>query len=202
MTVVQGKPPAEVHALVVSRLGPPTRTIGSGLQIEQWDVDGGVLTFHPLTGPTFDKGGRRTWLMRTSNPAAECLLGRYEMVTLAEAPHGTGYWLGNVSLTADGQYTYTDSEQNREHRAGQRSNFFLLHPKGSFEVIYLSGVTPETRLEEVPDGTAIATVRFVAQDRRSGTAHRIVASPTRRLLAFEGKAMSFRMYKGWVNYWR
>jgi hypothetical protein len=78
----------------------------------------------------------------------------------------------------------------------------MRHPEGSLEITYLSGVTRETRLEEVPDGTAIASVRFVAQEGRSGAAYRIVASRTARSLAFEGEAMPFRMHKPWVNYWR
>jgi hypothetical protein len=81
---VQGKGPEEVRALIVRRFGPPAREVGSGLQIEQWDVDGGTLTFHPLQGPSFNKSGVLTRLIRTTNPAALCLFGSYEMDTEPE----------------------------------------------------------------------------------------------------------------------
>jgi len=61
---------------------------------------------------------------------------------------------------------------------------------------------PKTRLEDLPDGTAIATVAFVGQDGRSSNAYRLVAYRTSMSLAFEAEAMSFRLSRGWVNYWR
>jgi hypothetical protein len=199
---LQGRGPAKVRALIIEKFGPPAREVGSGLRIEQWDVDGGVLTFHPLTGPTFDNGGVCTRLIRTTNLVAQCLFGSYEMVTLPEGPHGMSYWLGSVSLSSDSHYEYTDGRQNPENRAGQRDNFFMLNPAGSTKVRYASDVTPRTRLEDLPDRSTVATVTFVARNRRAGKSYRIVAYRCAMALAFEGEAMSFQMDRGWVNYWR
>jgi hypothetical protein len=199
---IQGKKPDEVRALIIRRFGPPAREVGSGFQIEQWDVDGGVLTFHPLTGPTFSKGGVQTRLIRTTNRAELCLFGSYEMTTLPEGPNGMEYWLGDVSLATDSRYRFTDSGNNLDHRDGQRDNFFMLHPHGSAQVNYASGVSPKTRLEDLPDGSLVATVRFTAPDRRSSAVYRIVAYRTSMSLVFEGEALPFRMEKEWVNYWR
>src|SRR4051812_974958 len=79
--LLEGKDASQVRALIVRQFGPPAREIGSGFQIEQWDVDGGVLTFHSLLGPTFQKQGVFTRLIRTHNPTSVCLFGNYEMVT-------------------------------------------------------------------------------------------------------------------------
>ena len=176
---IQGQQPEEVRALIVARFGPPARDLGSGLRIDQWDVDGGALTFHPVEGVTFEKRGERTRLIRTTNLAASCLFGNYEMVTLPAGRREMSYWLGNVSLVADSRYRYTDSRQSLDHRAEQRENFFILHPNGSAQITYAAGVTPATRLEDLPDGTAVATVTFVGQDGRSSSVYRIVAYPLR-----------------------
>jgi len=198
---IQGKQPEEVRALIVARFGPP-RDLGSGLRIEQWDVDGGALIFHPIEGVTFEKRGKRTRLIRTTNLAASCLFGDYEMVTLPAGRHGMTYWLGNVSLLANSRYKYADSRQNLDHRAEQGENFFIRHPIGSAQITYAAGVTPETRLEDLPDGAAVATVTFVGHDGRASNAYRVVAYRTSMSLAFAAEAMSFRLRKGWVNYWR
>jgi len=112
---VQGKKPDEVRALIVGRLGQPTRDIGSGISIDQWDVAGGQLTFHPGTGPTFKKDGKIRWLIRTTNPAATCLFGSYQMTTIPDpANHGNCFWTGDLSLRADGKYQYTKKVLNNE----------------------------------------------------------------------------------------
>jgi hypothetical protein len=198
---VQGKDPGQVRDVIVRQLGPPARDIGSGFQIEQWDVDGGVLTFHTLQGPTFLKHGVLTHLIRTNNPPALCLFGRYEMVTASESQYRMKYWLGNVFLSDD-CYNYTDSCDNLDHRQKQSNNFFMLHPKGLVQVKYSSGVTPETRLEDLPDDSLVAIVTFATPDRRVSKTYRIVTNRTSMSLAFEGDGMQFQMTKGWVNYWR
>lgn len=199
---IQGQEPDEVRAAVVRRFGQPARDIGSGLSIEQWDVAGGVLTFHPGTGPTFAKGGQTTRLMRTTNPAGDCLVGSYEMTTLPDpANHGNCFWLGNVALTPKGRYRYTGGVSTST-RPGQEDNFFMHHPEGMARVEYAAGVTSQTRLEDLPDGTRVATVTFVG-DGEASKSYAIVASRSSMRLAFESpEPLVFRMDKGWVNYWR
>jgi hypothetical protein len=198
----QGKQPDEVRALFAERLGPPDRNVGSGIRIEQWDVDGGVLTFHPVTGPTFDRAGVQSRLIRTNNPAARCLFGSYEMVTLPMGPNETRFWLGNVALSTDSSYSFTDSLQNLEQRTAQHDNFFMLYPEGAIEAQYASGVTAETRLEDLPDGSPVAIVTFRTNDRRLSVKYRLLAYRTSMSLAFEIEKSSFRLFKGWVNYWQ
>ncbi len=72
--------------MISKRLGPPQRDNGSGVRIEQWDVSGGVLTFHPYTGPTFfnRKAQKFFRLLRTTNPVHANLLQSYEMTTLPD----------------------------------------------------------------------------------------------------------------------
>jgi hypothetical protein len=197
---VQGKGAEEVRALIVRRFGPPAREVGSGLQIEQWDVDGGILTFHPLQGPTFNQGGVLTRLIRTTNPAALCLFGSYEMDTEPEGHPAMLYYIGDVSLSAD-HYKFKDSGSNLDHRNKQKNNFFTLHPDGLVEVKFASGVSAESRLEALPDDSPVATVTFSAPDRRFSATYRIVANRSSMSLAFQGKG-PFQLKKGWVNYWR
>lgn len=44
---LQGKSSDEIRTAIIDRFGPPTRNVGSGLRIDQWEIAGGVLTFHP-----------------------------------------------------------------------------------------------------------------------------------------------------------
>lgn len=201
---IQGRSPGQVRALIVQRFGPPARDIGSGVRIEQWDVAGGVLTFHPLSGPTFAKSGSVRTLIRTTNPLDLCLFGDYEMTTLPDpANRGTLYWLGNLSLTRDGRYRFTDSGQNLKYRTGQKQNYFLRHPEGSARVEYPAGVTPQTLLESLKDGRRVAILTFTARDNSASARYPIVVDVGARRLRFAGTGtMTFRMDKGWVNFWR
>jgi len=195
---IQSKSPTEVRNLIIARFGPPTREVGSGLQIEQWDVDGGVLTFHPLTGATFKKAGVVTRLIHTNNPVGLCLFGNYEMTTLPAA-NGTRYWLGNVVLSNE-TYAFNDSRDNLDHRQNQAKNFFMLHPKGRVLVRYSESVTATTRLEDLPQGTTVARVTFVAGQFKQ--TYRIITNPTEMSLAFEADGAPFLLGRAWVDYWR
>jgi len=199
---IQGKQPDEVRELMVRRLGPPARILGSGFRIEEWDVDAGILTFHPAVGPSFEKGGKRVWLMHTVNPAGLCLYGHYQMTANPEPPYGMKYYLGDLYVAWDSSYIFSFHPARTEDRKSQADNFFVLHRRGRVEVKYASGVTVETRLEDVPDGALIATLTFVARPPRSVMVYRILADHTGRMLRFAGEPMPFELDKGWVNYWR
>jgi hypothetical protein len=200
---IQGKEPDEVRALIVRRLGQPVREVGSGFRIEQWDVDGGVLTFHELVGPWFDRDGVRTRLIRTNNPAAIALLGDYEVSAMPDEPGGTGYGLGDLSLSTGSRYTFTLGDKSLESASGQRGNFFILHPNGFTEIKYAGPVTADTRLEDLSDGTVVAIVTFVARDRQSRQVYRALSYRTSMNLQLEGENLPpFRVAKSWVNFWR
>ena len=197
---LQGKNPEKVRDAIVHRFGWPAREIGSGLQIEQWDIDGGVLTFHPLQGPDFQRNGQRIRLIRTNNPVALNLVGNYEMVTTPEGTYCMKYWLGNLLVSGDA-YTYTDSRQNLDHRERQKTNFFMHYPRGTVELNYPPGVTPGTRLEDLVDGNSVAILTFVSPDRKFRKTYRIVTNRTSMSLAFAGNEMRFQMTKDWQSFW-
>jgi hypothetical protein len=199
---IQGKQPDEVRALIGRRFGPPTHTFGSGFLIEAWDVNGGLLVFHPADGPSFQNGGKRVWLMRTNNPAGLCLYGKYEMATKPESPSGTIYPIGYLYVAWDSSYKFRVERATSEPWKGPANDFFLLHPAGRVEVKYAFGVTAETRLEDLPDGSLVATVTFAAASGRSSKDYRIIANRTDRMLRFADDATPFKMEKGWLNYWR
>jgi hypothetical protein len=195
---IQGKKPDEVRALIIRRFGPPAREVGSGFQIEEWDVNGGVLVYHPAVGPSFNKGGDLVWLMHTNNPAGLCLYGQYEMAAKPELPSG----LGDLYVTWDSSYTFLGSRESSEYRKAHADDFFTLHPTGRVEVRYAPGVTAETRLEDLPDGSLVATLTFVPASGGPSKDYRIIASRTWRKLRLTGEAQPFEAEKGWVNYWR
>ena len=198
---IQGKQPEEIRALII-RLGPPARNIGSGVRTSEWDVEGGVLSFSLSAGPAFDRGPIHIWLLRTNNPAALSLFGHYGMTTKPEAPYGMCYDLGDLSLSWDLRYRYVDSHAFLDHRKRQAGNFFMLHPSGRLQINYASGVTAATRLEDLPDGSLVARLNFLARDGRSSKEIQVLTDRTSRVLEFGGADLQFRMEKPWVNLWR
>jgi len=204
-TGIQGKSPGEVRQEMITRYGPAPRDIGSGLQIEQWTLYGGVLTFHPLVGPTFsDKAGRLFWLIRTTNPVGKNIVDSYEMFTLPDSEnHGTRFWLGNVKFGADGSYRFVDSGQHVRHRANQRGNFFIEHPEGMVTVRYPEGITADTLLESLPEDTIVAHLEFLSADGNAKAAFSIKSSKRARILTFSADTpLSFALYTSWRNHWQ
>jgi len=199
---IQGKQADDVREVIIRRLGPPDGTFGSGLRIETWNIEGGVLTFNPVSGPFFEKGGKRVWLMHTANPAGLCLYGHYEMRAKPEASYGMKYYLGDLYLARDSSYLFAFDPARTEDKKSQAGSFFVLYPRGSVEVKYASGVSAETRMEDLPDGSLVATLTFVARPSQRMKLYRVIADHTGRVLRFESGAMPFEMDKGWVNYWR
>jgi len=200
---IQGKYPEEVHAAIVARFGAAKRDVGSGVRIEEWQVAGGLLEFHPNVGPTFldAKTGQRFWLLRTSNPAAANILQSYEMVTLADpANHGSQFWLGNLTFGPESTYRFIDSGANLEHRAAQIDNFFMLHPDGTVEVRYVGSTKADTLLESLAEGSTVA--RLVFTSGAHSATFSVTSSARERRLAFKAdEPLSFELHTGWKKYW-
>jgi uncharacterized protein (TIGR02996 family) len=198
----RGKSRDELRALIIARFGPPNRDIGSGLSIPQWEVDGGLLTFHPFLGPSFTSGGTKKWLIRTTNPVGACVFGHYGMATLPDpSNYGNCRSLGSVCLFEDGRYVHTDVFRNPP-QGDQEQNYFLRHPTGSATVELATGITPQTLLESLPEGAPVATVVVSAGDGETNQTYAIVLDLATRRLRFESVApMRFQLWKGWVNYW-
>ena len=194
---IQGKSGAQIRAAIGRRFGPRHRDVGSGLLIEQWDVAGGVLTFHPMGGPVFldQKSGRHFVLLQTAHAVHAILFGSYEMDTLPDA-RGGRYWLGNVELGADMTYRFTDSGQHQDRRNEQANNFFMLHPVGTVEVRYVGPNGPDTILEKLADGAAVAQVMLRSADGKS-QATLLVAKRQRKLEFSARSSLPFYLYKAW-----
>ena len=203
---IQGKSPHEVRTVISKRFGPPQRDIGSGLQIEQWDISGGVLTFHPITGPTFfdPKAQRSFRLLQTTNPVHANLLQSYEMATLPDsANNGTRYWLGNLEFGPEMSYAFQDSGQHRNQRSAQAENYFMLHPTGKVAVHYVAPISSHTLLETVPEGATISHLIFTSADGKSQATFSITSSERSRRLEFRGdKPLPFAMDTSWKSLWK
>lgn len=200
---IQGKSPEEVRSVIVKQLGPAKRDVGSGLRIEQWDTSDGVLTFNPVTGPTFsDAKTKRVFrLVRTTNLVRACLLQSYEMTTLPI--NGTRFWLGNVEFTEDMTYRFTDSGQHPGQRGSQTENFFILYPNGKVQVRYSPPVTPDTVLESLPEGATVAHLVFISADGKYKATFSITSSERSRSLDFSAdKPLAFMLDTAWKSFWK
>lgn len=198
---IQHQSPAKIRELIVKRLGPPARDIGSGFQIEQWDVDGGVLTFHQAMGPNFTKDNKTTRLLITNNLAGIYVKGSYQMTSLGHAPIGVHYYLGDLKISAN-EYRFVDENKEflKEHQA-QRNTFFFQHPHGKAMVKWKTGFSAVTRLEDVPDGTTIAIVTLSTFDSNAKKEFRIVSNQSTMSLSIVAPGMGCSLSQGWLNYW-
>jgi hypothetical protein len=200
---IQNKNMDGIRAVIINKLGSPQRSIGSGIQIDQWKVSDGVLTFHPFRGPTFEnsKTKKTVYLLRTSNSAGENLLQSYEMSTLPVPPYGNSSWLGNLSFGADSTYQFKADGPNTGQRSEPAGNFFLRYPTGKVTVQYISPNTAETLLESVAESTVIANLTFTAADGAHKETFSIKASEQSRRLDFSSdKEMPFVMYTSWKHF--
>ena len=169
--------------------------------IEQWDIAEGTLTFHPLVGPSLDNGRTVVRLLETTNLLKDCLFGSYEMYTLANPKiHGNQFWIGNVSMT-DSKYEFTDSNSNLDHRDDQKSNYFINNPLGTATVTYSKNVTPQTKLEDLPDNYLVATIEFSSASGASHNEFDVLVNSTDRRVLFESDNIPFELNKGWSKYW-
>lgn len=204
-SAVQGLRRDDAHAEIIKRLGPARRHVGSGIRREEWDLPGGTLTFHPGIGPTFDEQatGKCFWLMHTANRTGDCLLDSYEMSTLPNRKNdGVYYWIGNVKFGVGNSYHFTDGGQNLDHRTEQKTNFFMLHPRGTVAVHYTPPITPDTLLESLPESQVIAHLVFTSADRKHKATFFITSSENGRSLTFGAdKPLSFSMDCSWRNFW-
>jgi len=211
---IQGKSLDVVRAAIIERFDPPQRDVGSGFHIEQWDISNGVLTFHPLTGPSFfDLKTKKIFrLVRTTTPVHASLLPdnimqSYEMTTIPDpASHDereSPLWLGDLKFSADMTYQFVDSGQFLNQRGAQTNNFFMRHPTGKVAVRYVAPISPDTLLETVREGATVAYLTFTSADGKGQATFSIVSSEQARWLEFRGdKPLSFRMGMAWKNIWQ
>ena len=184
---IQGKSAGFIRGEIVRRFGQPQRDVGSGFRIEQWDVAGGVLTFHQTLGPTFadKKTGTTIHLLKSVNRAGANVIQSYEMTTLPDpANHGNRFWIGNLGFGPKNEYLFRDSEQNLNERGKPNGNFFLAHPRGSYRLSYAEGIGPDTPLESLAEGALVARIVFTSTAGGAQTEFSITSSGQGRRLSF------------------
>jgi hypothetical protein len=193
---IKGKTDDEIETAIIKRFGPG-RDVGSGVRIELWDIDSGVLS-HSRGLVRFQAKGRTVWLTQTVNKARPTLTAEtFEMYTLPEPQ--MKYWIGNLSLNPAFGFKFIDSDESLDHRANQTHNFFMKHPVGRYTIQFAAGCSADTVLERLPDATFLCTLTFFPADGTPQTSHDIIAYPSERRLAFSTKKrpLVFLMDKGW-----
>jgi hypothetical protein len=196
---LQGKKGAEVETAIVRQFGPAVRELGSGVRIQQWDVESGVLTYSSGLVSFRAKSGGVVWLTATTNKALLTLTSdTFEMTTLPEPQ--MKYWLGNLRLKPDSSYEFVDSDQSPDHRRGQTQNFFIKHPSGRYEIHFAAGCTGETVLERLTEGTLLCSLTFLSANGGPQISYDIIVYPSERRLAFSTKRRPpvFLMDKGFA----
>lgn len=194
---IRDKKGDEVSTAIAKRFGPPARDVGSGVSIQQWDVESGVLTYS-LGLVSFLAKGRKVWLTQTVNKALPTITAdTFEKYTLPEPQ--IRYWIGNLSLRPDSGFKFVDSGESLDHRANQSQNFFMEHPAGRFAVRYAAGCSADTVLERLPEATLVCSLTFFPADGSPEASYDIIAYPSERRLAFSAKKrqLMFLMEKGW-----
>ncbi|HEX3869620.1 MAG TPA: hypothetical protein VHV77_04205 [Pirellulales bacterium] len=198
--VIQSKDANAILAEATSRFGPHHRDPGSGVSMPSWDIEGGTLTCHPLSGPTYDtRNGQVVWLLQTKNPVSSNISGKYEMTTLPDpANHGNCNWIGVLNLNEGTTYRWDDAN-NGLRKGDQSRNFFISHPDGNATIEYMTGITKDTLLEDAGRGT-IAHIDFRAT---TGETFRcaLVSSSGSRMLSLEAPGMPCQLYRYWKQHW-
>ncbi|MBV9463621.1 MAG: hypothetical protein JO317_05275 [Verrucomicrobiae bacterium] len=181
-------------------MGKPDRDIGSGLEIDQWDFHGGILTFHPTSGPNFRTShGEVFWLMNSKNSVGANLYAQYEMDKVPNR-QGLSAWIGTVTISSTGEYEYRDNELGSlQHVAG---GFFEAHPRGKVQVRYSSGIKPTTLLEDLQDQAVVAEITFLPTDKTRERLFKVVNQTSTRSIDLQSvEARTFLLWKGWNHSW-
>jgi hypothetical protein len=196
---LQGKKGEAAEAAIIKQFGPAARDVGSGVSIQQWDVESGILTYSLGLASFRANGGKVVWLTATVNKALLALTDdTFEMYTPPERQ--MQYWLGNLRLKPDSTFEFVDSGQSLDHRAGQTQNFFLKHADGRFEIHFAPGCTNDTVLERLTDGTFLCSLTFRSANGSPQASYDIVVYSSERRLAFSTKSrpLVFLMYKSFA----
>jgi len=194
---IRDKRDDEVSTAITHRFGAPARDVGSGVSIQQWDVESGVLTYS-LGLVSFRVKSRKVWLTQTLTRALPTLAAdTFEMYTRPEPQ--LKYWIGNLSLKENWAYKFVDCGESLDHRTNQSENFFMKHPAGRFVVQFAAGCSADTVIEHLPDATLLCSLTFFPADGSPQASYDIIAYPSERRLAFSTKKrqVRFLMEKGW-----
>ncbi len=199
---IQGKRPEEVRNLILSRFGPATYNIGSGLLIEIWDVENGSLSFDSFGGPTFVNDDGFFRLIRTKNRVLDNITESFEMLSFADQDpktNGNRYNLGSLYLDKSGSYKYVDG-QYFDIVKDLPAHFFLFNSSGHYSIKFSKGISEEMLLEDIADNTIICQIEFTSSGDKKQT-FEIVSRKNMRTLSFNNKHLVFELRRGWSNSW-
>jgi hypothetical protein len=204
----RGKSPHEVAAIIVQRLGPPARDVGSGVEGLQWDVDGGVLYLcaAPAGPPVFyGSNGIPIWLIDTENSIGDNIVNDFEMDPLPNLKYDEiQFWGGDLELRRDGNYKFVPAEFRFFVR-----NFFARFPHGKYTVQYPKGLSPSTLLESLADKTCVATIHFTPDSwpnttqPANSTDLKLYSSRNGwlRFSSSDGMPLDYTLYGFWQHVW-
>jgi hypothetical protein len=161
---IEGKSSKDAYEITKAILGTPNRDIGSGFSIQQWDLKEGTFTFHEIIGPSFRKSnGRKIYLLTSPHKVKMSVFSGYEMYSLpSQDPHNNGsqYWLGNIELNPNGEYTFKDSGQFSKLKVKFPKYFFQKNTTGKFKIQYHPDVKPDDLLENLTNNSQICSFIF------------------------------------------
>jgi hypothetical protein len=198
---IKGKSPYEVEKISRTRLGEPTRDIGSGVSILQWELQGGTWTVHQLAGASwrYREAKRPTFaqvtLIENKRIKEAVPSASYEMTSLPTGKYGSKTWWGNIKLK-DGQYKFIpssaaagDSDANKNHPCP--GCFLFANPTGTYALTYV--VDSNKLFKEFKQKTVVA--RLALTGAKAKQTYDLVYDPAVGSIGFSGgDANRFMMY--------
>lgn len=187
---------------IVSVLGPPTRTWGSGILHDVWELETGTVglaTTMPQAVPTFrgsEEDSPVFELVAYSHPVSETLRkverwspnSIYEGVRLSNTVGGT-----SLLLRPSGDYVHEEWIDRFTNGIPRRirvtasanlgSDYFLRrHPVGTFKFDLELGIEDETGLETLADGTQVGSLELASEDGTETHTYPIITDTENRYL--------------------
>ncbi len=213
---IQGKKSDEVLAIIRAQFGMETRSTGSGIYMPQWDIGGGVLTFHPYRGPNFSRGtpnypwvypSSGVMLIDTHNSVSDNLPGTYTMSTLLN-DYRTRFVVGQVALFG-GKYRFEPITETLAYSVKDVSNFFTAYPSGTCRTVYPKNVKQSSMMENLADQSVIVRLEFVAEPANKPAGATLSLDlridVRQRTLYFAPRIespLTYQLEKSWKEFWK
>lgn len=169
---IEGLEDYQIYDLVRERYGEPHRTGGSGIWYTEWDIAGGTLQVVVGAGDVtfrypgaWPRSAQSVSLFRTYPPAKRRVTLGMELYTIADT--AMGRWVGSVQVDLHQRYHFRPASGTYPSSPRQPPlAFFARNPTGTVRIEYADGLSPETTLEDLEDGTKVATITYIAEDDR------------------------------------
>lgn len=137
------------------------------------------------------------WLVPSDAVLGDSMLGGYQVSTKPDKD-GMTYWLGNLHLQADGEWSFSPSEQYAGY-ADTRHFLYRLRC-GRYKITYASGMTAFSRLESERRSMPVARLTLTSKDGASRKAYSVVSDPANRWLRFaDPEGHGFEFTAGWMD---